>query len=928
MTDLISQCSLLVSQVQNEISDLDDRVALHMYVSEPAEPGPVVDPATKQVQLVLLNKLWVVNSLVKELLFASQQPFVGQYQLVGFNLNKLDAKLLDLKLYININHQLEAQSQAPTPDTVSVPGGFSGFSPDKLEAIDLDLAPSTGTDYASKVAIVRVLDARLAEFRQAYSENIAGLFAAFVRLTSTSVSVFKQVLEQDESLSLAEFFDFAKQENFKYSNAEFSLHLADVLLAANRIVGGRVKFEQDDFKYVVSSDGRPQDEVSAVAEFLQFFLQLPGFLKYELSNNFTSKVSQVLTTRLSVSIFEKVTEYNTGKSSKQEILQHLKLIYLLVHLKLVNKKDFYSFNLDSSNFTKLTTDDDVLALVRSTGGNEKLWASNASLLTEFYVDKRLNQVINDIKQYLHQFDTHDLIFHELVSRKDKLEPLAKPPVARHQRKASNASFMGVIQEDGESASVDTKLDSFVNKKKKNRGSVMGLSLNTPGNFSIDENLLEERGTRDSSYNQSALDALVGKNDLSVETDLKSGVASPISPVTPISPFSPDNDRFPSMDKKPSDDRKRFSKRFSKQDDAHSVHSGTSDNIKPASKRISKRLSQRFSLNDWSWSDDEEADDGWSDEIDVDLSADEDENEDLDDWGWGDEDADTSVNTVVTTQEEAAEEYRSTKIPEAIFGIINEFVEFLSDKTGAVNYVMKLLNIYHLIGGYAKYDSGYLFYNDIYHLNALLKRQLVSKRFLGAEDKLFDQRIEDFLTDIVNREKISFLKIYRKFQNFANLANTNIDLTLTQLEFKFKEMFFSGFKSLAKDLQHKVVINFLNEFYQLIINDILHIEMISEEDSDELTKIISGMLALVDFFGQSNDLQVVYFKKTISNYQKLRNFQTIVSSHLASIMESFYNGEFYNIETEELVHLLKATFAESDRRSKALQEIEEIRNIDI
>lgn len=208
------------------------------------------------------------------------------------------------------------------------------------------------------------------------------------------------------------------------------------------------------------------------------------------------------------------------------------------------------------------------------------------------------------------------------------------------------------------------------------------------------------------------------------------------------------------------------------------------------------------------------------------------------------------------------------------------------------------------------------------------------------------------------------------------------MILNQLEFKFKEMFFASFQNLTIDLQQMVVTNFLNEFYQLVINDILQIAMISEQDSNELSKIISFMLNFVNFFGPShrqvssldldsfpsvgdsqqhhrqlekrqkqqemlglleigsqeydqlvneinkNDVFVAKYKKNIVNFYKLANFKTIVSSHLASIMENFYNGELYNVETQELIHLIKSLFVDSEIRRRAILDIEEIRNIDV
>lgn len=1093
---LLSPPADLAQALSSALETINKQLSLKIvFLASVPPPTSTLSEEEKSVQLGLLDRIWVINNLLKELEFSSEQPFPFQYVSIGYNLRKLDEKIASLKSYIN-KHCESSGASTPMTTQLNLPGSFSEFLTLQLESVvltDQELtAKWSQKDHTRNIKIVRLFEARLIELQKEFLIKMAALFDRFVEVEGSEVRVVLYItspyVDDDtiqETLSIEEFFSYIKtnastvirglfREHMESRFSEFIHGLTQICLKMSQF---KVNLNEEGSSLGLSIDSQSPDSlregyITSFLKVVYFLLKTPPFLRQKLVSAFPKDKLSGFTGFHLLSLAHKYTQYATNTQNidveqiKKDIVLLVRLVYLLVNLRLFHRKDFAFLNINIGQLGVNSSDEQFEGYLQEMDVSDSplseedvsIWNKNNGPLVNFCLEKRLNRVINEIKQYLVQFDPFDAIFDDLIERKEvdftkigpeslekeELEPEQTEPAPKVTGKkrhghSPSLSFSGqtnIMAPISESASIDSvmneekpALEIGVPKAKSNnrRSNIFALGGQTASNLGQLNEITEstEPENRDKSFNQSALDSLVGNKPSIVTSQYEKDeseehIMSPMLPVTPLSPFDYSNlKRFSSADKRPDDDRRRLSKRFSalQPNDDASVSSASETEGAPlgrrASKRISKRLSKRFSSMPSSKSmtfDEEEGEDGWG--LDLDLD-DEDEpdpdktvqtvtqsskdgekkavrnlksfnsiEEELDDWGWGDDELDldlpVSPDPVNEDKEiEFTEEvFKSTKIPDSVGKIIMSFVEellryeqaeLLNEKTEITQRVTQLMKIYYLIGGHLKYESKFLFYNDMYFLNIELKKRLVELGVLenpyfggreGVDQKiafkgplLFDEKIEDYLTNIINLEKISFLKIYRKFQNFTNLAGaaaSGTQMILTQLEFKFKEIFFSGgFQQLLINLQHIIVINFLNEFYQLIINDILQLSFILEVDSEELCKIVSQMLYFVKFFerGDPVDIEtlvkvnekdllketnqiVIFFKRNISNYTKLANFKIIISSHLASIMENFYNGEFYNVETEELIHLIKALFVESDLRRNAVKEIEEIRNIDV
>lgn len=64
---------------------------------------------------------------------------------------------------------------------------------------------------------------------------------------------------------------------------------------------------------------------------------------------------------------------------------------------------------------------------------------------------------------------------------------------------------------------------------------------------------------------------------------------------------------------------------------------------------------------------------------------------------------------------------------------------------------------------------------------------------------------------------------------------------------------------------------------------------------------------------------------LATYNKTKQAILLLNNHLNDIMEHFYQGDFFDFSTEELIQVLKSVFIASDLRENCIQEIFEVRS---
>ncbi|KAK6456835.1 retrograde transport protein Dsl1 C terminal-domain-containing protein [Scheffersomyces xylosifermentans] len=178
------------------------------------------------------------------------------------------------------------------------------------------------------------------------------------------------------------------------------------------------------------------------------------------------------------------------------------------------------------------------------------------------------------------------------------------------------------------------------------------------------------------------------------------------------------------------------------------------------------------------------------------------------------------------------------------------------------------------------------------LNSLNLTDSISNDSPEPEDEYSD--LDDY-----NLNQLSL--IYSWFDMLVQeteLQNTN--------EAKFKELI-------------NALVSFINEW---LIAKIISFSEISEDRSIKIVKIIDSLnnvtVPYVMLIGES--------KEDIKSYNKLNNLKFLLKNHLKDIMDRFYEGDLFDIETEELIKIIRSVFIQSELRDNYITEILEFRNM--
>uniref|UniRef100_T1PI76 Centromere/kinetochore Zw10 n=1 Tax=Musca domestica TaxID=7370 RepID=T1PI76_MUSDO len=124
--------------------------------------------------------------------------------------------------------------------------------------------------------------------------------------------------------------------------------------------------------------------------------------------------------------------------------------------------------------------------------------------------------------------------------------------------------------------------------------------------------------------------------------------------------------------------------------------------------------------------------------------------------------------------------------------------------------------------------------------------------------------------------------------------------------------------LPETIYNKTFSFILNDFFQDIIRRIISLEDISAAVASELSELISVILERVpDLFKEKHEAFQV------SSWMKLQQLQMILNASLQEIVDQWCDGAGIltaNYKAEELRHLIRALFQNTDRRAKALSRI--------
>lgn len=309
----------------------------------------------------------------------------------------------------------------------------------------------------------------------------------------------------------------------------------------------------------------------------------------------------------------------------------------------------------------------------------------------------------------------------------------------------------------------------------------------------------------------------------------------------------------------------------------------------------------------------EVEESSKEEIKDDNGADDwDDNWDDDEDGWNDD-----LPPSPKKEKQSKSTITISQLPSQLVSIINEFKGISKDVSDLVSTVEALY-----LSKYPPLGESFLLYNDF----EFLSKKLSIPQFENAAKANWNQCLVTYYQQ---------LRIILTSLNLKSIENVELDdeyfelddynLNQLSLIYKLLNRLFQDTNLRESNPQRFVtliidLIEFLNGW---LVKSILSIGEITEFQSKKITEIISSLNNVTIPFIVQLDRK----KDDLKSYNRLKNVQFLLNNHLKEIMERFYEGELYDIETPELLNIIKSVFAESDVRSDAISQIYEFRTMD-
>lgn len=146
------------------------------------------------------------------------------------------------------------------------------------------------------------------------------------------------------------------------------------------------------------------------------------------------------------------------------------------------------------------------------------------------------------------------------------------------------------------------------------------------------------------------------------------------------------------------------------------------------------------------------------------------------------------------------------------------------------------------------------------------------------------------------------------------AISNFNNSLTQLVE-------SDMANTNKGLLKSTIVGLCNYANTWVLDGILSSTELTEFQCEKFTLVLESLGEV-----EANVLRRLGSESNrLATYNKTKQAILLLNNHLNDIMEHFYQGDFFDFSTEELIQVLKSVFIASDLRENCIQEIFEVRS---
>lgn len=404
-----------------------------------------------------------------------------------------------------------------------------------------------------------------------------------------------------------------------------------------------------------------------------------------------------------------------------------------------------------------------------------------------------------------------------------------------------------------------------------------------------------------------------------------------------------------------EDVKELVRKLNRGDYSKELINLTTEELGNSTVAVKQSKAQEVEDNDW----DEEWDDGWGDEpesprkksvtrkdkmeiSDPGVAA---EDGDVDDeWdAWADDDdleieADPIAgkeDTTSTPPLQATVSYKYSGMTKVIMNIISTYYSNLDifqnlmdeDEFGNLTILFKssikkiMVAILMMIQVSDGYPNILLFYNDYskileecslqYDIDLTMNFKMASKfitNYFNGYFKSIEGLINEYNSSIWFDNATNIKKFYLEF-------NIRMSNQIGEILNEFSEI-----KGVNTELVGRNEITLIFKTFNLICDKLLSRNDISSDECETFTQIINELLMVFNSYGvKLNQIQ---------SFNKLQQMKSILGSNLREINDKFYDGEFYELETFELIELIKALFIDSANRDDLLRQIQSVRDVEL
>ncbi|CAI5755615.1 unnamed protein product [Candida verbasci] len=283
-----------------------------------------------------------------------------------------------------------------------------------------------------------------------------------------------------------------------------------------------------------------------------------------------------------------------------------------------------------------------------------------------------------------------------------------------------------------------------------------------------------------------------------------------------------------------------------------------------------------------------------------------------DWddNWNDNWDDEEENE--NDKNETSNKLTTTQLIQDIMPLFNEYDSSLKI------YLITSIKALSIVE-YPSLANSFIMYNDFQYLSQKLK----DESMLTFVESLWKQVLKKFYEEL----KILIASLNLNTVHTPNSEEGILDdynLNQLSLIYKWFNILFEEkqFKSTNPVKFKELVVNLVEYLNNYLIRKVVNLIDISEFQSEQIGLIIDNLNNVTIPY----ILQLELKKDEIESFNKLKNVKFLINNHLKDIMDRFYQGELYDIDTNELVKLLRNTFIQSELRDNYINEIIEFRNM--